>query len=114
MNARRAPTSRGGRPRAAVVPNASDKLLAEIGAEFAKLDARLIAQDHDTTVSDADRERLFAVWWGGVRTAATLRARTAASRSVKARMLLAVARVSDPEPSVFLDLALSIAADTLR
>jgi len=88
-----------------------DILLRSLGQQFDRLDEMLIAQDKNTLVDEQQRDRLHNTWWGVVRAASNQRAHTAGGRAVKARMLTAVDRMTSPAPSVFRDLALSLARD---
>lgn len=92
-----------------------DKQLLAIGAEFTSLDQRLVEMDTSTQSSaDDQRQDLLDRWQAVIGAATAYKARTAAGRAVKAQMVLAVVRVTDPQVEPLRDLAVSLALDLVK
>jgi hypothetical protein len=88
---------------------ARDATLLALGAECVLVDEMLLAADALNVATNREREDLTHDW--PATNAAAIRAHTAAGHASNARILAAVARVTNPSPGPFQDLALSLVRD---
>lgn len=91
----------------------TDVWLLSVIKEFDIADEMLLAMEA-SPVTAQQREDTLTVWQRSVQSAIAHRARTPQGRAGKARMLLAVDRLTSTGTSPFRDLAVSLAADFAR